>query len=180
MNEWQWFSGLAAALVYAVVIVRKVSAVRKTELSLSGKTTLRSVVSFDTVRLFLDGTVLVLFLLSNLCPAWFGLFRGTALGYCTGCVILISITLLISVFVDWIPVRNHFRQFSGEVPSFSRFLLRQFVRIFQIEFVLAIIWCVFLLLEPVRMHFLFRIFISVAVLLLYRGLLSLARKFGEK
>ena len=177
MNEWQLFSGLAAALVYAAVIGFKVSALRNPDLSLYGRTVLRRAACFDAVRLFLDGVFLVSFLLSGLCPAWFRLFGDTALGYCTGCVLLIGATLVISVFVDWIPVWEYSRQSGGGIPSFSRFLLRQFVRVFQIILVLAVVWMTFLLLDPVRMHVLFRILISCVVLLLYRGALRLARKF---
>ena len=132
---------------------------------------------FGLIRLGVDCVLMVGFLLSDLCPIWFRLNRETALGYCTGCIILISITLLISVFVDWFPVRNGYLRAGKQPPSFSRFMLSQLLGIIRIEFVLILIWSVFLILEPTKTSIIIKIILSVLMLLLIRLLpLWLTRK----
>ena len=169
MNEWiRTELALAALAAYMVFIVLKVQDIRKARQSPEVK-----ILRFEFFRLGLDCGFLLFFLLSSLCPRWFGLFDDTALGYCTGCIILISVTLLISVFVDWFPYRR--RSADGK-PSFSRFLLRQMINVCRIGFAMTLVWVVFLLTEPTKISLAVRIGISALVLLLLREGLLLARK----
>lgn len=184
MSEWiRNLLGLAALFVYTCLTGMK--ALDLSKLEKEDKTescsraseirTKKQALRFDMVRLILDGSLLTGFLITDLCPAWFGLFHDTALGYCTGCFELISFTLMISVFVDWIPYRRRFSHAADGKPSFSRFLLRQIVNICRIEFALALVWCVFLILEPSKAGLAVKIGASSLVLLLLRGILRLAR-----
>ena len=180
MSEWtRNLLGIAAVFVYSCLIgfkcldLSKLASGSKDESSACDRRIKRKqqALRFELVRLFLDGALLTGFLTSRLCPTWFGLFHDTALGYCTGCYELIGITLLISVFVDWFPYRKSLQ----EKPSFSKFLLRQIVNVCRIEFALALVWCVFLILEPTKTSLLIKIGASALVLLLLRGVLRLAR-----
>ena len=179
MTEWhRYLLGLIAASVYAVLIIMKFLEADKA--GTGGWKLGWKAIRFDVIRLFTDGILLAGFLISPLCPAWFGLFSETALGWCTGCIVLISMTLLISVFVDWIPVRGSCREADNKPPSFLRFLLRQFVHIVRIEFALSLVWTVFLLLEPAKTSLLVRFAVAAAVLLLFRAMLRVVRRLGNK
>ena len=135
---------------------------------------------FDLIRLTTDCIVLLCFLLSGLCPAWFGLFDDTALGYSIGCFILITGTLIISVLVDWLPFRESCRRSGIRVPAFSVFVLRQLVRIIQICFVLAAVCGVFLLLNPAEADWYMKLAGSVLVILLLLGVLRLVRRSRDR
>ena len=184
MSEWiRNLLGVAAAFVYVCLIGFKALDLSKLEKDSHDKSGAcdsqiskrRRALRFDQIRLIADGSLLTGFLTTGLCPAWFSLFPDTALGYCTGCFDLISLTLLISIFVDWIPYRRSFDPAADEKPSFSRFLLRQIVNVCRIEFALALVWCVFLILEPTKTSLAVKIGASGLVLLLLRGILRLAR-----
>ena len=179
MTEWHRFLlGLAAASVYAGLISMKFMQAEKA--GITDKKTRWRMINFDVIRLLVDGGLLAGFLVSPLCSVWFGLFPGTALGYCAGCVALISATLLVSVFVDWIPVRRCYRDAGGQAPPFSRFLLRQFVHVFQIVFALALVWCVFLFLEPMGTSLWVKIAAAAGALLLLRVILQVLRGHRKK
>ena len=179
MSEWHRFLlGLAAASVYAGLVVSKILDTEKAGIS-SRKERWRTV-RFDVIRRFADGALLTGFLVSPLFPLWFGLFRETALGYCTGCLELIFATLLVSVFIDWFPVRNSYIRAGKELPSFPRFLLRQFVHITRIIFALTLVWCVFLFLEPTKASLPGKLAGAAAVLLLLRLMLRMVRGSGNK
>ena len=179
MTEWHRFlPGLIAASVYAVLISMKFPEAEKAGTGSRKKRW--KAIRFDVIRLFTDGTLLTGFLISPLCPAWLGLFPETALGHCTGCVVLISATLLISVFIDWIPVHRDCREACCKAPSFPRFLLQQFIHVLQIGFALVLVWAVFFFLEPMKASLPIRIVSSAAVLLLLRVVLRIKRKPGEK
>ena len=189
MSEWSGnLLGITAAFVYTCLIGIKaldLSKLKKNSIDNSGTSDnqirrKQQALHFDLIRLFLDGTLLTGFLTTGLRPAWFGLFHKTALGCCTGCFVLISFTLLISVFVDWFPYRKNLYHSAKEQPSFSRFLLQQLVNICRIESALALVWCVFLILEPTEAGLIIRIGASALVLLLLRGVLQLARKHREQ
>ncbi len=135
---------------------------------------------FDLCRLIMDCAVLLGFLLSDLYSAWFGLFREGNLGVCTGVFELITITLIVSILVDWLPVRESYRQTGKAPPSFASFSVKQLVSIFQIEFWLSIVWSVFLLLEPTRASVAIKIGASALVILLFRVLLRFARNSEER
>ena len=165
---------LLASAVYLWFVIRKAIQIRK-----SLHPSVRSVLRFDFIRMGADWMLLLFFLLSEACPAWFGLFQSTALGTCTGWIILISITLLISVFVDWIPIRKSYL-FLDKKPSFRSFLKQQFLNILRIIFSLVLIWLVFLILDPVHISPYFKTLISILVLTLYRIALWFIQKHGKK
>lgn len=135
---------------------------------------------FDLVRQALDCSLLQCFLLTGLCPTWFALFSETPLGYCAGCYILIILTLLISVFVDWIPIRREKARRMLEKPTFPEFLLRQLWDILRICFALTLVWGVFLVMEETGTALGIRILLALAALLLLRVLLALVGKNRKK
>lgn len=172
MTEWHRFLlSLIVLSVYSGLIGMKIPEFRKTYIN--DRNARWKAIRFDVIRLFTDGILLLGFLTSPLYSAWFALFPETILGFFTGCFILISITLLISVFVDWIPVHRSCREKGISAPSFPGFLLRQFVHIVQIESAMALAWCVFLFLEPTKMSLWCRIAFAAIVLLLFRFILRL-------
>ena len=189
MNEWpRIILSIAAAFIYTCLIGCKMLDIAKYEKAVKEKSgdnepllkEDRHILLFDIIRLSLDGAILIGFLTSPLCPAWFGLFTDTTLGYCTGCFELISITLLISAFVDWFPYRRSLHHSVDGKTSFSRFLLRQIVNICRIEFALALVWGVFLILEPTKTILVVKIGLSALILLLLRAVLRLARGRKEQ
>ena len=189
MSEWtRTLLGTAALFVYSCLIGFKAIDLAKLEKGGNEETRSseeqvkkeRKALRFDMFRLAADCVLLTTFCLSDLWTAWFGLFHETALGLCTGCFILISATLLLSVFIDWIPVYRDCRQEGRKVPSFAGYLLKQFVNLIKIEFALCLAWIVFLLLEPTKTSLLVRIAGAAGVLLLLRIVLDLAKKTRNK
>lgn len=161
-----------AGCVYAGLIVLKILRIRRVRLPASRREERRESVRFDMIRLIADCAVMLGFLLSGLYPAWFGLFRNTPLGCCSGIVLLILATLLLSVFVDGFVRRKEFRQ----KGSTGDFLLRQLISILQIMFVLEIAWCSLLVLEPSETSLTERIAVAAGILLLVRVILYAARR----
>lgn len=188
MSEWQrTMLGMAATMVYMMLIGMKyvdrnklAEAEKEGSISKEQSEEARQSLRFDMIRLFADCTVLVWFLMVPLCPAWFGLFPGTASGFCAACLVLVSLTLVISVFVDWIPVRRSCRRAGEKVPPFGTFLLRQFFRVLRIECALALVWGVFRILEPTQVGTFVKVGVSALALLLFRGLIRLVRRLGKR
>ena len=178
MTEWhRSLLALLAAFIHAIRIGFKFAETGK-QGPADPKTRWRSI-RFSVIRLFLDGAILIGFLLSDLCPAWFRFFRETTMGYCTGFMELITITLIVSAFIDWIPLRQSYLEADHRPHPFARFLLRQFVRITQILFAMSLVWIVFLFLEPTQTSIWLRIAASVLVLVWLRIMLRVARRSGN-
>ncbi len=172
MNVWlRIIPVLLASGVYAGLIYRKMQQLREHKQDVSEKG-----LRFDLVRLITDFLILLTFLLSGLYPSWFRLFPDTPLGWCTGVIDLISCTLLVSVFVDWYEMRKQLRQ--KEV--LGKFLLRQLVSFLQVEFMLAIVWGCFMILEPTGTSLVFRIIAAAGIILLTRIILVAARKMRDR
>lgn len=188
MSEWQrTMLGIAALMVYMMLIGMKyvdrnklAEAEKEGSVSKEQSEEARRSLRFDMIRLFTDCTLLVWFLMVPLCPAWFGLFPGTASGFCAACLVLVFLTLIVSVFVDWIPVRRSCRRAGKKVPPFGTFLLRQFFRVLRIGCALAFVWGVFRILEPVHVGTFVKLGASALALLLFRGLTRLARRPGKR
>ena len=136
----------------------------------------RRILWFGLLRLGLDCLLLLGFILSHLWPAWFGLFSGSALMAYTACAILITVTLIISVLIDWFPIRKSYLCAGSKAPPFSRFLVQQLASILRIESVMAVVWFVFLALEPTGLTVIIKTVIAVLVVLLLRGLQDLIGK----
>ena len=176
MSEWQrTMLGIAAMMVYMMLIGMKY--VDRNKLAEAEKEGSVSKEQSEEAR---RSTLLVWFLMVPLCPAWFGLFPGTASGFCAACLVLVFLTLIVSVFVDWIPVRRSCRQARKKVPPFGTFLLRQFFRVLRIGCALALVWGVFRILEPAGVGWPFKLGASALVLLLFRELTQLARRLWKR
>ena len=186
MNEWQRkLLCIAAGAVYAMLLgMKSVDRNKLTEAEKEGSVSkeqaeqARRSIRFDMIRLCTDCAILLGFLISPLWPIWFRLFPETASGFCTAGLALVSVTLVVSVFVDWIPVRRSYLQAGKKIPPFGAFLLRQFFRVLRIECALALVWGVFRILEPTQAGTAVKIGVSVLALLLLRELLRLVRKPG--
>ncbi len=167
MNAWlRLIPVLLACGIYAGLIYRKMTQLQEHGQGISEKS-----LRFDLARLIADLLILLTFLLSGLYPAWFRLFHDTPLGWYTGAMLLITGTLLVSVFVDLYAKREQLRQ----KEALGRFFLRQMVSLLQIEFMLALVWGCFLVLEPTETSLLFRIAAAAGILLLIRIILYAAR-----
>ncbi len=197
MNEpIRILSALLAGTVYAGLAAKKIIRIRMItrardknseafpsrtgNIVKSAKDQLR-ILRFDLIRLAMNSGLLLGFILSGLWPTWFSLFPSTHLMLYTASSLLFSITLLISIFVDWFPVRESCRLSGKAMPSFARFYLKQFAGILRIESVMAIIGGVLLVLEQTQISLIAKATISVLVILLFRGLQDiLARHRKEK
>ena len=158
--------------IYAGLILLKILRICRARLPASRREERRGSLRFNLIRLIADCAVILGFLLSDLYPAWFGRFRNTPLGYCSGMLILIMATLLVSVFVDGFVRRKDFRQ----KGSIGDFLLQQIISITQILFILQIVWCSLLILEPSETSLTERIAVAAGTLLLTRIVLYGARR----
>ena len=172
MNDWiQRGPAIAALVIYSVLVIRKAQELRK-----CSRRPERKILRFELIRRTADGALLASFLLSGLCPLWFGLFRSTPLGYFTGCISLVFLTLTVSVLVDWFPVKESCRLAGRQAPSYSSFLARQLRSLFLVECWLGAAWLVFLVLEPTGIHVLVRIAAAAGALLLCRWVVLWVRK----
>lgn len=128
----------------------------------------------------MDHALLTAFLLSPLNDLWFSLFPETTLGFCTGTLIIINITLLLSTVGDWIPIYYFVHKPGMKGPSFAEHFLPQFVRIMKIDFAMFLVWCVFLILEPTKTGLIIKIALSALILLLMRLLLRFAGSHSKQ
>ena len=165
---------IVAGCIYAGLILLKILQIRGIRLPASRREEQRDSLRFSLVRLIIDCAVMLGFLLSDLYPVWFGRFSNTPLGLCSGLVLLILATLILSVFVDGFRMRKQIRQTGG----FGDFLLRQMVSILRILFVLVIVWGCFLIPDGMGADLPARIVIVAGLLLMIRVLLDLARRYG--
>ena len=189
MSVWsRSILGILAGFVYSCLIGFKALDLAKTEKSSDDQTGTsekqindnRQALQFDIFRLASDCILLIAFLASDLCPAWFSLFPDNPPGICAGCICLITFTLAVSIFVDWISIRKNWRAKDREPVPFPRFLKRQLTSFLRIEIALVLIWGVFAILEPPKVSVMIRIIAAAGVLLLFRGLLQLAEKLKHK
>ena len=169
---------ILAVGVYSVLIVRTITRIRNSPCKEQIRK--RRYLCFDLDRLVIDGVLLTGFLLSPLYPLYFGRFDETALGYCTAWIRLITVTLLLSLIVDWFACRNEYRErYKGDHPL-VHFLINQFICIFQIYSWLIIVWGIFLVLEPAKTGFQEKIILSIALVAVCRIGLHVFRKHSEK
>lgn len=189
MSEWiRNLLGLVALSAYIVLIATKWIELKNLKKSTEedNNRNIRSVEKllwwrrYDLIRLFADYALLTAFLQSPLNDLWFSLFPETSLGFCTGTLIIINITLVISVFGDWMPIRHFIHEPGKKAPPFAEYFLQQFVRIMKIDFAMFLVWCVFLILEPTKTGLIIKIVVSVLILLCLRLLLRFASSPRKK
>lgn len=169
---------ILAVAVYGVLISMKIIRIR--EASRAGQTSIRKLLQFDLARLIIDSVLLTGFLLSPLYPLYFRRFDNTVLGYCTAWIRLITITLLISLIVDWFTCRSEYRErYKGDHPL-AHFVINQFVCIFQIYSWLIIIWGIILVLDPTKTNFTEKMILAIALVAICRTGLHVFRKHSKK
>ena len=181
MSEWiRNLLSLVALSAYIVFISTKWSELRYIKKTTEEDKNLESVKKllwwhrYDLIRLFVDYALLTVFLQSVLNELWFSLFPETTLGFCTGTLIIINITLLLSTVGDWIPIYHFIHKPGMKGPSYVEHFLQQFVRIMKIDFAMFLVWCVFLILEPTKAGIIIKIALSALILLFMRLLLRFA------
>jgi len=169
---------ILAVGIYGVLIIRMIIRIRNSPC----KEWIRKsrYLCFDLVRLIVDGGLLTSFLLSPLYPLYFGRFDNTALGYCTAWIRLITVTLLISLIVDWFVCRSEYLERYKRDHPLAHFIVNQFICIFQIYSWLIIVWGIFLVLDPIKANSPEKIIVAIALVAVCRIGLHIFRKHSEK
>lgn len=166
---------VAALAVYAYLGFRKALRIRQRLRSPE-----RKILRFELTRLELDCIVLEFFLLSGLCPMWFSQFPGTMPGISLAVMVLISITLVISVAVDWCRLCLAWQLQGKGKPPPGPFLAKQATNMLMIHGAMAIVWGVIQVLEPSRADAGIRLGIAAMALIAIRVAAEGIRYLKEK